>query len=60
MGWAILLLLGNWGEESSQMPEAWDIVYLTEPHSSPVGTVGVVGVVGAVTSTGARGPGDMI
>jgi hypothetical protein len=50
-----LLLLGNW-EASSLKVRAWDIVYVTTNHPSPVGVVGVVGV---VTSTGARVPGDM-
>jgi hypothetical protein len=45
------------------MPEAWDIVCVTDSHTLLLwglwGRGGGVGLV-AVTSTGARGPGDMI
>jgi hypothetical protein len=33
-GLAILLLLGNCVEESSQKAKAWDIVYMTASHES--------------------------
>ena len=38
------------------MPEAWDIVYVTDSHMTLLWGLGG----GAITSTGARGPEDMI
>jgi hypothetical protein len=44
------------GRSLARRPETWDIVYLTASHEPD----SVVMTVGEVTSTGARGPGDMV